>query len=165
MPNNTKSLFENSPWAFRAGIFAAAAFLIIGLISPMMTMSKFYFFENSFSVFGGIMQLFKEGQWLLALLVLAFSVLLPFLKLFLLFLISNPHGATIQNRFKYIQLMHDYGRWAMLDVMVVAVLIVTVKLGAVASVEVHWGLYVFAAAVGLIMYLTHEAAKTVHDRT
>jgi len=51
-------------------------------------------------------------------------------------------------------LMHEYGRWAMLDVMVVAVLIVTVKLGAVASIEVHYGLYVFGTAVLLLMLIT-----------
>ena len=53
--------------------------------------------------------------------------------------------------------MHDYGRWAMLDVMVVAILIVTVKLGAIASIQVHAGLYVFGIAVLLIMFITHQA--------
>jgi paraquat-inducible protein A len=52
--------------------------------------------------------------------------------------------------------MHDYGRWAMLDVMVVAMLIMTVKLGAVASIQIHTGLYIFAAAVLLIMLLTQQ---------
>ena len=55
--------------------------------------------------------------------------------------------------------MHEYGRWAMLDVMVVAVLIVTVKLGAIASIQVHYGLYVFGAAVMLIMLITHRVVK------
>jgi paraquat-inducible protein A len=50
--------------------------------------------------------------------------------------------------------MHRYGRWAMLDVMVVAVLIMTVKLGAIASIQVHYGLYVFGAAVLIIMLIT-----------
>ncbi len=57
---------------------------------------------------------------------------------------------------RYLHLMHEYGRWAMLDVMVVAVLIVTVKLGAIASVQVHYGLYVFGAAVVLIMFITKQ---------
>lgn len=52
--------------------------------------------------------------------------------------------------------MHEYGRWAMLDVMVVAVLIVAVKLGAIVSVEIHYGLFVFGAAVLLIMLVTRR---------
>jgi paraquat-inducible protein A len=52
--------------------------------------------------------------------------------------------------------MHEYGRWGMLDVFVVAVLLVTVKLGAIASVKVHPGLYYFGAAVLLMMIITHR---------
>ncbi len=55
--------------------------------------------------------------------------------------------------------MHEYGRWAMLDVMVVAVLIVTVKLGAIATIQVHAGLYIFGASVVLLMFITHRVVK------
>jgi paraquat-inducible protein A len=55
--------------------------------------------------------------------------------------------------------MHEYGRWAMLDVMVVAVLIVTVKLGALASIEIHPGLYIFGIAVLLIMFITQQVVS------
>ena len=55
--------------------------------------------------------------------------------------------------------MHDYGRWAMLDVMVVAILIVTVKLGTIASLQIHFGLYIFGAAVLLIMMITGRVIR------
>lgn len=58
--------------------------------------------------------------------------------------------------------MHDYGRWAMLDVLVVAMLIVTVKLGMIASIEIHWGFYVFTSAVLLIMPLTRHVTKLLN---
>jgi paraquat-inducible protein A len=57
--------------------------------------------------------------------------------------------------------MHEYGRWAMLDVMVVAVLIVTVKLGALASIEIHNGLYIFGLAVVLIMFITQQVVNYI----
>ncbi len=47
----------------------------------------------------------------------------------------------------------------MLDVFVVAILVVTVKLGAVANVEMHYGLYFFAAAVLLTMFITARIVK------
>lgn len=165
VPEHGFSHIPDHPKIFKAGVVIAFILLVIGLTSPMMTMSKFYFFENSFSVVGGIAQLFREGQWLLALVVMMFSVILPLAKLLFLFAVSTSSNQPIKNRSKYLKLMHEYGRWAMLDVMVVAVLIVTVKLGAVASVEVHWGLYVFASAVALIMYLTHKAAQTDNDQS
>jgi paraquat-inducible protein A len=53
----------------------------------------------------------------------------------------------------------------MLDVMVVAMLIVTVKLGAIASIQIHPGLYVFGAAVLLIMLTTQLAVSTLRAQT
>jgi paraquat-inducible protein A len=55
--------------------------------------------------------------------------------------------------------MHLYGKWSMLDVFVVAVLVVTVKLGAIANVEMHYGLYFFSAAVILTMIITARIVK------
>jgi paraquat-inducible protein A len=113
-------------------------------------------FENSFSVVSGIIELFRNGQYPLFIVVLGFSVILPLIKIAILYLLLSRRGSNNQQIGRYIDLMHEYGRWAMLDVMVVAVLVVTVKLGAVASIKVHAGLYVFGAAVLMIMYITHR---------
>ena len=145
-------------------LLLATALLVAGLILPMMTITKLVFFSNSFSVLMGIYELLLEGQILLFVLVAAFSVVLPIVKIAVLFrLLINPtaHSAQVS---KLLHLMHEYGRWAMLDVMVVAILIVTVKLGAIASIEVHSGLYVFGLAVMLIMYITSSAVKLTEER-
>ena len=44
----------------------------------------------------------------------------------------------------------------MLDVFVVAVLVVAVKLGAIADVEMRYGLYAFATSVLLTMFITAQ---------
>ncbi|WP_415906743.1 paraquat-inducible protein A [Neptuniibacter sp. QD72_48] len=146
---------SQSLW-LRIALILTTICLAVGLFSPMMTMSKFYFFESSFSVIGGVHSLLTEGHLILAVLVFLFSVVLPLVKLFLLFRLTTPSDQISTNQRKLLGLMHDYGRWAMLDVMVVAVLLVTVKLGAVASIQIHWGLYVFGLAVVSIMFLTHK---------
>ena len=83
---------------------------------------------------------------------------LPIFLLVLFRLVSptTDSGPTTQ---RYLRLMHEYGRWAMLDVLVVAILVVTVKLGAIASIEVHYGLFTFGAAVLLIMFVTNRVVK------
>ena len=43
----------------------------------------------------------------------------------------------------------------MLDVFVVAILVASIKLGALAKVEIHYGLYTFATSVLLIMLTTY----------
>jgi paraquat-inducible protein A len=50
--------------------------------------------------------------------------------------------------------LSHYGKWSMLDVFVVALLLVIVKLGVLATVEVHYGIYMYAAAGLLIMLCT-----------
>jgi paraquat-inducible protein A len=47
-----------------------------------------------------------------------------------------------------------YGKWSMLDVFVVALLVVSVKLGAMAEARVEIGIYAFAASVILTMLLS-----------
>lgn len=136
-------------------LLVASILLIIGLFSPMMTLTKLFFSQHSFSVMGGIGQLFSDGQILIGIVIALFSVILPLIKIGFLFLsLSEPQQSPAHQR--HLQMMHDYGRWAMLDVMVVAVIIVTVKLGAIASIQVHHGLYTFGAAVLLIMFITHK---------
>ena len=55
---------------------------------------------------------------------------------------------------QYLHWMHLYGKWSMLDVFVVAILVVAVKLGAIANVEMRYGLYAFAASVLITMFIT-----------
>ena len=68
---------------------------------------------------------------------------------------------------KSLTLIETLGKWSMLDVFVVALLLVSLKLGALAKVEVHYGLYFFTASVILTMalsfwiyHLAHKIDKT-----
>ncbi|MES9862610.1 MAG: paraquat-inducible protein A, partial [Candidatus Thiodiazotropha sp. 4PDIVS1] len=71
--------------------------LIAGLWLPMLTLTKFLFIANSFSVISGVVELFKREHWFLFGVVGLFSVLLPLFKIVFLFLllrsrqIESPH--------------------------------------------------------------------------
>ena len=141
----------------------ATALLVAGFIMPMMTITKLLFFSDRFSLLQGIYELYLNGNYFLFVIVATFSVVLPILKIAVLFkilLIGNSESAKLN---WLIHLMHEYGRWAMLDVMVVAILIMTVKLGAIANIEVHSGLYIFGIAVLLIMFITNRVVKAIKD--
>lgn len=143
----------------------------IGLVSPIITLNKFIVLENTFSVLGGVIELLKEGKLFLFAAITAFSVVLPILKIGVLFKLLGKGNSERRLR-KYLHWMHLYGKWSMLDVFVVAVLVVTVKLGAIANVEVRYGLYAFASAVVLTMYVTarvvalgNRSARAVGEST
>ena len=128
--------------------------LAVGLVAPIATMNKFILVENTFSVLSGVLALFSEGQFFLFLLISCFSVVLPVLKLGVLYRLVS-HNSTMREQTKrLLHWMHLYGKWSMLDVFVVAVLVVLVKLGAIANVEMRYGLYAFAASVLLTMFVT-----------
>ncbi|MEL0584323.1 MAG: paraquat-inducible protein A [Candidatus Thiodiazotropha sp. (ex. Lucinoma kazani)] len=140
-------------------LLLTSCLLMAGLYMPMVTLTKFLFIANSFSVLSGVQELFNREQWFLFLIVGLFSVILPVLKIVLLFLLLHYREIRSAQFGHLLKMMHDYGRWAMLDVMVVAVMIVTVKLGVIAEIEIHTGLYLFGAAVLLIMYITHRVVR------
>ena len=125
-------------------------------------MQKFVLIENTFSVFSGVIQLLKEGHIFLFFVITGFSILLPLLKigvLYQLLSMKEDHAGQLD---RYLHWMHLYGKWSMLDVFVVAVLVVAVKLGAIASVDMRFGLYAFAAAVILTMYVTAKVVNLTH---
>ena len=132
----------------------AAVLLGIGLVAPIITLHKFMLIHNTFSVLSGILLLLEEGQFFIFLIIGCFSVIIPILKLVILYILVSGAQASDGRMKKYLHWMHLYGKWSMLDVFVVAVLVVAVKLGVIASVEMHYGLYAFAGSVLLTMYVT-----------
>lgn len=144
-------------------LMLSTGLLFAGLTLPMLTITKLLMFSNSFSVLSGVYELWQNGHFLLFVVVAGFSIVMPLMKIAVLFrlLVKPRHVSSSFNRL--LHLMHEYGRWSMLDVMVVAVLIMTVKLGAIASIEVHDGLFVFALSVLLIMFVTQRVVKLTRD--
>ena len=152
--NPVAQLFPGQVRQLRLLILLACLMLAVGLVAPIVTLEKFLLIENTFSVLSGIYQLLREGRWFLFLIIAGFSVVLPLLKLFVLYrLLGRDCRNTGQLR-RYLHWMHLYGKWSMLDVFIVAVLVVAVKLGAIAQVEMRYGLYAFAASVLLTMFVT-----------
>lgn len=151
----------------RLYILAAACLLLIGLLSPIITLTKFMLVENTFSVLSGVIELLKEGKIFLFLLIAGFSIVLPILKLWMLYRLVSKSAAMEESVRKLLHWMHLYGKWSMLDVFVVAILVVAVKLGAIADVEMRFGLYAFAASVLLTMLVTSSIVSLTRlpDRT
>jgi len=131
-----------------------AIMLAVGLSAPILTLEKFFIIENTFSIFSGLLQLLEEGRIFLFVIISLFSVVMPIIKLGVLFRLLGSTVGSSETLHRYLHLMHQYGKWSMLDVFVVALLVVAVKLGAVASVETHYGLYAFGSAVLLTMAIT-----------
>ncbi len=57
-------------------LLLSAILLLVGIFAPMMTLSRFVWIENSFSLFAGTIQLYKDGQYLLFIILSYYYLLL-----------------------------------------------------------------------------------------
>jgi paraquat-inducible protein A len=136
----------------------ASGLLAVGLFLPLLHVEKMLFWENSFSVVTGVFGLAEDGQYVLAAVVFFWSVVFPIAKLALLYWLW--FGRTDKDqRANVLKWLDKLGKWSMLDVYIVAVLIVAVKLGPLATVKVLPGLYVFGSAVLLSMLVGARIEK------
>lgn len=135
-------------------LFITLILFVAGISLPILTITKLVVVSNEVSILTGLLQLLEEKQYFIFVVVFIFSIVLPLVKLYYLFLLSANTSVEKSRYSKYLHLMHRYGRWSMLDVFVIAVLIMTVKLGALASVKIETGMFYFTAAVLLLMIIT-----------
>ena len=136
-------------------ILLAGILLSIGLTLPVLTIRKIWE-KNTFSVISGIQNLYHDKQYFLAFIIFFFSVVFPIVKLCSLGVLwvvrlKEEHQKSI---LYWLELL---GKWSMLDVFVVAVIVVAVKLGVLAKAEPRKGIYVFAVAILTSMVVTFLA--------
>lgn len=127
----------------------AAAFLLFGagVFVPFFRVTKFWVFDDALSVVGGILTLFHEHEYFLFAVLSLFTLVFPCVKLGLLAIIwaeREHHLTRVRRLHRWVE---SLGKWSMLDVFVVAILIVATKSAAVAQMEVGAGLYLFTFSV------------------
>lgn len=127
-------------------LLGMAAF-IAGISLPMMTLTKMIWFDNTFTVLSGIGALLADETFGLGMLLMVFSVIFPAVKFLamLAYVLVYPPLPRALVQFQYA--LGKVAKFSMLDVFVVAVMLMVVKLGALAAVEIHGGIYWFTLAV------------------
>lgn len=119
---------------------------------------------TSDTILSGVIHLLEAGMWPLALIVFVASILVPVLKLTILIglLISIRLRSKWRNidRVRLYRITEFIGRWSMVDVFVIAILVALVQFGNLADVDPGTGALSFGAVVVLTMF----AARTFDPR-
>jgi len=118
-----------------------------GIFFPFFHVTKLWLFHDAVSVVGGIITLFHEGEYFLFAVLTLFTLVFPCVKLGLLAIIwleRNHDLAPVQRLHRWVE---SLGKWSMLDVFVVAILIVAMKSAGVADIHIGPGLYLFTFSV------------------
>jgi paraquat-inducible protein A len=137
--------------ASRTAAIALAALLLyplaVGL--PMVQLERFGHVHQS-SVWSGSLTMLAKGEWFVGSVVFFCSIVLPLVKLLALLgisvgvlrrRISQHHRAWVY------RLIEITGRWGMVDVLLVAILVAAVKLGSLVQVHAGPGAVAFTACV------------------
>jgi paraquat-inducible protein A len=118
-----------------------------GIFFPFFHVTKFWVFDDAVSVVGGIITLFHEGEYFLFTVLTLFTLVFPCVKLGLLGIIWLEREHDLAKVLRLHGWVESLGKWSMLDVFVVAILIVAMKSAGVADIHIGIGLYLFTFSV------------------
>ncbi len=146
----------------RASALAMAALILypLALWLPVMQIERLGH-ESHASIWSGTIALLAEGHLFVGLAVLLFSVIAPIGKLGLIFALCVGQKVIARHdRARAYRLIELIGRWGMVDVLLVAILVAVVKLGDLVEVTPGPGVVIFGVVV--ILSLLASAAFDPH---
>ena len=147
-------------WAL---VLAAMVFYIPANVLPMTITSALGTVQAD-TIMSGVIYFMQHGSWEIALVIFTASVFVPFLKfIILIYLLLSVHFKSIKrpkDRTRLYRFTEAIGRWSMLDIYVVTILVALVKLGFLADIEAGPAALYFA----LVVVTTMIAAESFDPR-
>jgi len=138
-------------WAL---LIAAYILYIPANLLPMMETRTFFGVQQD-TIMSGVVLFWTSGSWVLAIIVFTASFLVPLLKLIALtyLLITVQRGSIAEPvyRTRLYRIVEFIGRWSMLDVFVVALIVALVQIRSLASISAGAGTTAFGAVVVLTL--------------
>ncbi|KAF0190156.1 MAG: paraquat-inducible protein [Desulfobulbaceae bacterium] len=133
-----------------------AIILIIPANFLPMTITTTLGAKQGDTIMSGVIYFMQTGSWEIASVIFIASIFVPFCKLllliFLLISVQFKSSWRPKDRTALYRLTELVGRWSMVDIYVVTILVALVKLGAVASIEAGPAAVYFAAVVVTTMF-------------
>jgi paraquat-inducible protein A len=138
-------------WAL---VIAAAICYVPANLLPVMRVTSLGKVQAD-TIMSGVIYFLVHGMWPLALIVFVASVFVPLLKLVILvfLLVSVQRGSSWRpaERTRLYRITELIGRWSMVDIYAITILVALVRLGNLATIEAETGAVFFGAVVVLTM--------------
>ena len=142
-------------------LVSALAFFIAGIFLPFTSVTKLWLFQDQISVYHGLIILWRAGELFLFLILFVFTLCFPLVKLtamLVLWLYPRVGADHARTLFHFVS---NLGKWSMLDVFVVAILVLTIKSSGVANIRVSEGFFLFFVSVMLTQFASLWTGKVV----
>jgi len=112
------------------------------------------------TILSGVLYFMRTGSWHIALIIFVASVVVPALKLvvlgYLLISVQQRSHRHPQERTRLYRIIEAIGRWSMVDIYVVAVMVALLNLGRLADIDAGLGAVFFGAVVVLTMFAANS---------
>ena len=119
--------------------------------------------EQSDTIMSGVIYFLISGSWPIALVIFVASIFVPMLKLtiltFLLISVQRKTNWRQKDRTRLYRLTEVVGRWSMVDIYVVTIMVALVKMGALATIEAGPAALYFGAVVVITMFAAMTRAS------
>ena len=141
-------------------LFASALILLIPAnVYPVMTVIRFGQGEPS-TILSGVLHLIESGMWGLAMIVFVASIVVPVMKLTILFfLLISVHKKSIwrpRDRTLLYRVTEMVGAWSMVDIFLIGLLSSLVRLDSLSTIRPGIGAIFFAGVVVITMFAAHS---------
>ena len=147
-------------WAL---VIAAAICYVPANLLPVMTVTSLGK-PVSDTIMSGVVYFVEHGDWPLALVIFTASIFVPMMKLaILVFLLISVHLRSSWRpveRTRMYRLTEAIGRWSMVDIYVITIMVALVRLGNLATIEASAGAVFF----GSVVVITIFAAESFDPR-
>jgi paraquat-inducible protein A len=139
-------------WAL---VLAAIIFYIPANLLPVTIVTSLGKAQSD-TIMSGVIYFISSGMWPIALIIFVASILVPILKLiiltFLLITVQRKSAWRPKDRTRLYRITEAIGRWSMVDIYVVTILVALVNLGNLATIQAGPGAGFFAAVVVITMF-------------
>ena len=132
-------------------LILAAVLLVLGLVVPILSVDRFFLFSSPFSIVDSLVALFNTEEYFLFAVIFCFTVLFPATKLGWAALLWARIDVDSRAFDRTVEILDTLGKWSMLDVMLLAVAVASIKFSLVGDAHANPGLYLFCAAIVLAM--------------
>ena len=120
-------------------ILLSTVLLIAGWTLPMMTVDRLLILTEQVSILQGCLVLWSEGEYFLFAVIALFSIVFPLVKLGLALFLWYRADAASPALQRSLGCIESLGKWSMLDVFAVALIVVAIQVSIITDVTVHAG--------------------------
>ncbi len=131
--------------------FGAVVALVLGVTQPVMKLTHLSVWSNEHSILSVTQALYSNKQFFLATIIFVFSVVFPGVKILYLLTVVLLPPLIPQHRIRFFRSMDWLGRWSMMDVMILALMVFYMSGSAISEAATLPGIYFFAVSVFLTM--------------